>query len=272
MSTDYAPVQMTQEMVNNFLAQMESKGRGKASIDGYRRILMELYDYLPEGKELNDETGQNWLAHLEQRSLSPRTINVRISVWNSFMLYIARRGWQMDDFRNIEMGNQPELSREEYVRMLCTARQMEDERTYLLIKMLGGAGVHSQELPQLTVEAVEEGSMRLESHNQKTSRVLRLPALLRRELLKYAEAHSILSGPIFITSTGRPIGRGQMNRLILRVGQIAQVDEEKSNPRCLWKMYQVTQNKLWDDISQMQRDAYDKMLGAEQQQIDDSQL
>ena len=67
--------------------------------------------------------------------------------------------------------------------LLQAARTLEKERVYLLIKVLGGAGLRIQELPQLTAEAVRSGSVELRYHNDRCSRVLRLPGELREELL-----------------------------------------------------------------------------------------
>lgn len=267
MKAQYASVTITPERIRDFLAYMESKGRSRASVEGYRRILMELYEYLPEDKQLTADTAEAWRAHLEARDLLPRTLNVRISVWNSFMAWLGYRGWQMNDFQVVTDDDQPTLTREEYLRLLSAAKAIDDEKTYLIIKAMGGAGLHSQEMPQLTVEAIRAGVMQLNSHNSKASRTLRLPKLLQKEMLAYAKQKGITEGPLFVTATGRVLGRGQMNRLILRAGAAARVAEDRCNPRCLWKMYQDTQDRLWEQVSAEQRRLYDEQLAAEQRQI-----
>lgn len=78
-------------------------------------------------------------------------MNTRISVWNSFLRYLGRREWQIVDFEREVVKVQPRLSRTEYLRLLSAAKQLDKEKTYLLIKTLGGAGMRIQELPQLTL-------------------------------------------------------------------------------------------------------------------------
>ena len=66
------------------------------------------------------------------------------------------------------MTSRPELSRREYLRLLKTARIMKRERTYFLIKTICSTGVRVQQLPQVTVEAVEAGTAVVTGQLQKS--------------------------------------------------------------------------------------------------------
>ncbi len=68
---------------------------------------------------------------------------------NSFLLYMGKKEWQSSDFCRGLNDIQPELSRTEYKRLLQAAKLLGKERTYLLIKTMGGAGVRVQELLQI---------------------------------------------------------------------------------------------------------------------------
>ena len=50
---------------------------------------------------------------------------------------------------------QPELTRAEYLRLLKAAKLKKSERTYFIIKTICCGGVHVQEIPELTLEAVQ---------------------------------------------------------------------------------------------------------------------
>lgn len=54
------------------------------------------------------------------------------------------------DIRNV---SQPELSRAEYLHLLRTAKALDKEKAYLLVKLF------VQELPEMTAEAVREGKI-----------------------------------------------------------------------------------------------------------------
>ena len=255
---------LTAEMQEKFLDDLLGRGRSQVSLQEYRRTLTMLYGCLPENKTITAATGIWWKNLMEEQGFSPRTVNARISVWNSLMQYLGHRDWQVSDFTYVRDDVQPELSRTEYLRLLSTAKQLDQERVYLLIKTLGGVGLRVQELPQLTVEAVRKGTMRLQSRNGANSRILHLPAVLRGELLEYVDKEGITEGPVFATSGGKPLDRSNIWQCIKRVSRVARVSEEKATPRCLWKMYQSTQEGIQANITVLVEQAYERLLEQEQ--------
>ena len=254
---------MTLDMIDGYLEYLSGKGRGKSSLESYRRILIKLYDYL-SGEAIGAETGAAWKAYLERQGLLPATVDNRISIWNSFMKYLRHREWQIEDFYREKGSVQPELSRTEYLRLLSAAKQMGKEKAYLLIKTLGGAGMRIQELSQLTVEAVRRGMVELEYHNSRQKRVLYLPEGLRRELIDYVEREGILEGAVFCSSCGEPMARSNINYYIRSVSREARIGEKKATPRCLWKMYQNTCLGIRSNISVLIKQAYQRMVEEEQ--------
>lgn len=255
---------LTPELVEEFLKDLLDKGRSPASLQEYRRSLMSLYGRLPEGKSIDGDTGREWKKALESRGLGPRTVNARISVWNSLMQYLGHRDWQVGEFTRVGDDVQPELTRAEYLRLLGAAKQLEQGKAYLLIKTLGGAGMRMQELPQLTAEAVRRGTVRLESRNGMNTRILHLPAVLQGELLEYVDREGITEGPVFATSGGKSLDRSNVWQCIKRVSRDARVPEEKVNPRCLWKMYQSTREGIQANIAVLVEQAYERLLEQEQ--------
>ncbi len=259
---------MTPELIRDFIETLRKKNRGKNSLDSYQRILLSIYDWLPEDKTVDGTTGakrRKWL--LEEKGFSHRTVNTQMSALNSFFRYLGHREWQMDEFVRITGDVQPELSRTEYMRLLSAARQMGNEKTYLLIKTMGGAGVRVQEISQVTAEAVRQGSVRLDSHNGLRLRMMFIPKVLQKELMEYIEKEQIESGPVFITRDRKPLSRTTINHYISAVSGEARVDPEKATPRCLWKMYQSVQDGIEENIHVLIRQAYEEMMEKEQMSI-----
>lgn len=259
---------MTPELIRDFIETLRKKNRGKNSLDSYQRILLSIYDWLPEDKTVDGTTGakrRKWL--LEEKGFSHRTVNTQMSALNSFFRYLGHREWQMDEFVRITGDVQPELSRTEYMRLLSAARQMGNEKTYLLIKTMGGAGVRVQEISQVTAEAVRQGSVRLGSHNGLRLRMMFIPKVLQKELMEYIEKEQIESGPVFLTRDRKPLSRTTINHYISAVSGEARVDPEKATPRCLWKMYQNVQDGIEENIHVLIRQAYEEMMEKEQMSI-----
>ena len=259
---------MTPELIRDFIETLRKKNRGKNSLDSYQRILLSIYDWLPEDKTVDGTTGakrRKWL--LEDKGFSHRTVNTQMSALNSFFRYLGHREWQMDEFVRITGDVQPELSRTEYMRLLSAAKQMGNEKTYLLIKTMGGAGVRVQEISQVTAEAVRQGSVRLDSHNGLRLRMMFIPKVLQKELMEYIEKEQIESGPVFLTRDRKPLSRTTINHYISAVSGEARVDPEKATPRCLWKMYQSVQDGIEENIHVLIRQAYEEMMEKEQMSI-----
>ena len=258
---------LTPERIEDFLAALGGKGRSAGSLESYRRILMGLYDYLPPEKLLTADTAPAWKAWLEEEGFALRTVNARVSVLNSFYQHIGRKEWRLDDFFHSIDNVQPELTRAEYLRLLQAARRMGKEKSYLLIKTLGGAGLRIQELPQLTAEAVQNGSVGLASHNGMRRRVLRIPDTLQKELLAYMRREGIETGPVFVTPDGASLCRSSVYHYVSCVSQVARVPDGKANPRCLWKMYQTTCDGIRSNIALLAEQAYDRLLEEEQHAV-----
>ena len=258
---------LTPAMIDDYLEYLKEKGRSSSSLESYSRILKGIYEFLPEGKMIRGGTGAVWKSYMEGQGFSPVTVDCRISVWNGLVQYLGHREWQMEDFCR-EKGNiQPELSRTEYLRLLSAAKHLGKEKAYLLIKTLGGAGMRIQEIPQLTVEAVEKGVVELEYHNSRQKRRLHIPEGLQKELLNYTRREGILEGAVFQSPDGEAMARSSINYQINSVCRDARVDESKATPRCLWKMYQSTYMRIKESISILIDQAYQRIVEDEQMSV-----
>ena len=202
---DKEKIQLTEEIIGEFLDEMQDRGRKEGSLRNYRQVLTGLEEYLTPGKSVCSTTAEEWKAWMEEKGYSRRTVNARLSVLNSFLKYMGKREWQKTDFFEHSDTIQPELTRTEYMRLLKAAKLLHKEREYLLIKVMGGAGIRIQELENMTVEAVQEGMVKLESYHRKQYR--KLPGALRKELLAYAAREGIKSGPVFVARDGGPMVR-----------------------------------------------------------------
>ena len=255
-------IRLTPEIIEGYLQTLEKKGRNPASLQNYRGILTKLYEYLPEDKTVDKSTPDLWREWLGSQGYYARTINAHMSVINGLFSHLDRRDWQTKQYIRKLDDVQPELTRAEYMRLLRAAKHMGKERTYLLIKTLGGAGVRVQELPQITAESLSKDSISLFCHNCK--RVLYIPEALKQELRDYVKREGIREGPIFVTRDGVPLTRSSVWHCINRVGKEARVSEEKANPRCLWKMYQSTYAGIESNIAGLVAQAYNRMMEEEQ--------
>ena len=254
-------LRLTPADLETYLDSLSQQGRGRDTLATYRRNVHALYDELPEDKTVRPGTLDQWREELLEEGYSPRTVNVRISVANSLMAFLGRRDLQSVGALEVD-DVQPELTRTEYLRLLTTARALDKERLYLLVKLFGCTGIPLQELPRVTVEALTEGRVIVRSNG--VVQLLHLPDFLRKELLAYARREGTASGPIFHTKGGKPLGRTAVTDSIKQLCRDARVPEEKANPRCLKRLWQSTQDGIRTQIDLLVEQACDRLMEAEQ--------
>lgn len=249
---------ITEERIQDFLEELRRKNRSSETLENYRRGLAMLYAFLPE-KKLDASTWEAWKEEMLRQGFQPGTVNQRLSVLNSFLYYLGYRGWCGNDFVPVESRLQPELTRNEYKRLLSAAKILGKEKAYLLIKVIGGAGIGTRDLAYLTVEAVQKGSV-----GSRHSHPILLPEPLREELAAYMQRNGITTGPVFQTVSGRLIDRKNICSLISSVSADARVDPAKATPKCLLKMYEQTRKDIEEHISILAEQSYQRMLEEEQ--------
>lgn len=255
-------VPVTRQQIADYLASLQARGCVESSVRQYSRDLTLFYDFLPDGKEITRTTLAGWRAELLARGYAPRTINAAISAANSFFGWLGRREYQLPQQLEIPDDVQPELTRAEYLRLLSTARAMGKERAYLLVKVFANMDLAVRELPQLTVEAVEKGRVILPFNNVR--RIVHIPATLRDELKHYIRRTGILSGPVFVTRTGKRLNRTAVTAAVQGLAHDAQVSPEKCNPRCLRKLYQSTMAGIDASVRLLVEQTHDRLLEQEQ--------
>jgi len=69
---------------------------------------------------------------------------------------------------------------------------------------------------------------------------------------------------VFVTRSRRPLRRTQVTGDIQSLSGAARVAPEKCNPRCLRKLYLVTQAEIDRGVRLLAEQAYDRLLDTEQ--------
>lgn len=249
---------LSPELIEKYLDSLAQSGCMAETLKSYRRKLERLFQYLPSSKYILTGTLEAWRNSMMEQGYSNSTINICTSAANGLVSYCGHRELQIEKPLKRDQGIQPELTRNEYLRLLSTARALGKEREYLIIKVLGSTGVDLQNLPLLTVETARAKTTML------SSSLLFIPKCLRMELLDYAKRQGLSSGPIFVTKKGTAIRRTNITKLIQNLCKDAQVDEKKATPRCLKKLYQATQASIQASFSLLMEQTYDRLLETEQ--------
>lgn len=251
------------EQVDAYLNDLQTRGRTPETIRTYRRNLLLLFEALPESRQLDRRTLARWRDTMLEQGYTPRTVNVRLASANGFLDYLGLRDYQLPmQLKPAEDDIQPELTRNEYLRLLSVARTLDKGRTYFMVKVFVILGLTVHDLPKLTAEAVEKGVFTTSANRSR--QIIRIPNCLQAELLGYLQREGIRSGPVFCTRNGKPICRAAVTACIQQLSRDARVAPEKCNPRCLRKLCQSTRAGVQQSISLLVEQALDRMLEQEQ--------
>ena len=142
-----------------------------------------------------------------------------------------------------------ELSREEYARLVETARRLGRGRLSLLMETICATGIRVSEVRYITAEAVREG--RTEIALKGKIRTILLPGKLCRKLEKYARQKKITSGELFLTRSGRPMSRKQIWAEMKGVCRAAGVAPSKVFPHNLRHLFARCFYRVSRDVAKL---------------------
>ena len=256
---------LTPELIDNFVSHLKEQKYIKGTVERYERDLKQFYANLPEDKRIYRDTLANYREKMLADGYAPRTANLCISAANSLFRYLGLKEYQLDNQLRPQNENLPEITRSEYLRLLRTARALDRQCEYLLIKLFASTGITITEVPKVTVEAVEAG--RIETQPSNNKQVIRLPHCLQRELLDYTVQNGIYQGPIFLSRGGKTMSRTNITQKIHRICTMSGVPEEKGNPRCLKKLYQTTRAGIEANFDLLVEQAMERQMELEQESI-----
>ena len=231
-----------------FEGYLRAEEREPGTIEKYLRDVRAFAAWL-DGRALDKETAIAWKGHLIGMGYAPSTINSMLIAVNRFFRF---QRWEdlrvktMRIQRRIFRSRDRELTKEEYVRLIETARAQGKERLALLMETICATGIRVSEVRWITLEAARQG--RAEISLKGKIRTILLPAKLCRKLLKYAKERKIASGEIFLTGSGKSLSRRQIWREMKQLCALAGVEESKVFPHNLRHLFATVFYRACRDI------------------------
>ena len=180
------------------------------------------------------------------------TVNGKLTALDRLLAFL---GWEDCRVKHLRVQRQlfrdsaRELSREEYARLVETARRLGRGRLSLLMETICATGIRVSEVRYITAEAVREG--RTEIALKGKIRTILLPGKLCRKLEKYARQKKITSGELFLTRSGRPMSRKQIWAEMKGVCRAAGVAPSKVFPHNLRHLFARCFYRVSRDVAKL---------------------
>lgn len=244
------PRKITEETLAAFARQLGEEERSPATLEKYLREVRQFAAFLG-GREVTRELAAAWREELSARQ-SPATVNGKLTALDRLL---ASLGWEDCRVKHLRVQRQlfrdsaRELSREEYARLVETARRLGRGRLSLLMETICATGIRVSEVRYITTEAVREG--RTEIALKGKIRTILLPGKLCRKLEKYARQKKITSGELFLTRSGRPMSRKQIWAEMKGVCRAAGVAPSKVFPHNLRHLFARCFYRVSRDVAKL---------------------
>ena len=244
------PRKITEETLAAFARQLGEEERSPATLEKYLREVRQFAAFLG-GREVTRELAAAWREELSARQ-SPATVNGKLTALDRLLAFL---GWEDCRVKHLRVQRQlfrdsaRELSREEYARLVETARRLGRGRLSLLMETICATGIRVSEVRYLTAEAVREG--RTENALKGKIRTILLPGKLCRKLEKYARQKKITSGELFLTRSGRPMSRKQIWAEMKGVCRAAGVAPSKVFPHNLRHLFARCFYRVSRDVAKL---------------------
>ena len=220
---------MEDNCIDEFKGYLYCGERASATVQKYLGSVKRLKDYL-NGDKITKERLLEYREFLLTQHC-PQTVNVEISAINAYLKF-----FKMDQMclkllriqREVFLPENREITKDDYQKLLVTAKQHGKERLYFIMMTLAGTGIRISELKYITVEAITCGKAKIRMKGK--TRTVLLPNKLCRMLGKYAKRKGIQSGHIFRTRSGKTVDRSNICHEMKEISEEAGVRKEKVFP------------------------------------------
>ena len=201
---------ITSEMLEQFQSYLKNEEKESSTIAKYLHNVQVFVGWLGE-KEITKEKLTGYKEYLIEKKYNPKTINGILSAINKFLTFVGQSELKVKYLRiqrQLFRNSNRELTQAEYLKLINKAQELGKERLSLLMQTICATGIRVSELKYITVETVKAGKAEISLKGK--IRTILLTGKLCKKLLKYAKHKKITSGEIFITRSGRGLGRKQI--------------------------------------------------------------
>lgn len=241
---------INEKSINSYLNWLYQNEKSGQTIEKYRRFLFRFSAYL-DTDIFGKEELITWKSQLKCR-YSPVTVNGAIASLNGYLKYM---GWSDAVINYLRIKKcafcpeQKELKREDYASLVLAAKRKGNERLAMILQTVCSTGIRISELQYVTVDSVEKRRMMVECKGK--VRMVFFPSKLCKCLKQYCQKQGIRSGKIFITRSGNVIDRSNIWREMKKLGEDANVSDDKIYPHNLRHLFARVYYDQEKDLSRL---------------------
>ena len=237
----------TMNELQAFEKHLRENEKSPATIEKYLRDARAFLRWL-DGRKPTKELTVCYKEGLTER-YEAASVNSMLAGVNSYLSFSGRADCRVKPLRvqrTLFGSEERELSREEYARLVRAAG---GAQIGVVMQTICGTGIRVSELRHITAEAGREG--RAAVRNKGKTRVILIPAALRRLLLGYMKKAGVTTGSVFLSKSKTPLDRSTVWRRMKALCERAGVDPRKVFPHSLRHLFARAFYSADKDISRL---------------------
>ena len=243
---------ITKKHIDNYMDYLYEQEKSKATIKKYRIDLEKLCSFVA-GKKLTKSLIIAYKDYLrKEKKYKTSSINSFLVAANRFFDYMEWYDLKVKTFkvqRETFVPEHRELSKGDYKRLIQAAAGQGKKKIGMVIQTICATGIRVSELSDITVSAVKRGGVSI--YNKGKERQVLLSRDVQLKLLQYIRKNGIKCGPVFQTSSGKPLDRTYIWREMKKLCESAGVDDSKVFPHNLRHLFARTFYNLYKDIAKL---------------------
>lgn len=199
---------ITDELLKRYEQYLYEDEKSPATIQKYMSDLGKLNSFL-NGREITKQLMIQYKEYLrEEKRYKTSSINSYLVAANRFFEYMNWYGLKVKTYKIQQetfIPEERELTKEEYKRLVRTAKNSGKVRIGMIIQTICATGIRVSELSAITVLAVKRGTAIIRCKGKE--RQILISRELQVKLLRYIRKQGIKNGFVFQTSNGKAVDR-----------------------------------------------------------------
>lgn len=239
------------QTLSDFRSFLIREEHALATIEKYVRDVKLFLEWNQESV-ITKERVIGWKNTLIDSKYSVTSINSMLASLHCYFRYIQIDGCNVKYLRiqrKVFRDENRDLNKQDYQKLIDTARKKRNERLALVIETIGATGIRVSELKYITMEAVKENQAVISLKGK--VRTILIPQKLSKKLLFYAKREKIINGEIFITRNGTSFSRKQIWAEMKKICKEAGVESKKVFPHNVRHLFARMFYKASKDIARL---------------------
>lgn len=242
-------VQRMKDSLVEYQRYLENMELSVSTVYIYMRYARQFVEFAGE-REITKALVREYRNFLEEKQYKPSTMNLSVIAVNCFLKYCGKSECVLKTVRiQRRQSLNNVLTKSDYQRLLQYAREIGDEKYFLLMRTLATTGIRVSELSGITVETLVYGYTQIMSKGK--VREIYIPDNLSAGLKNYCEKRSICKGAVFQGNRGTPISRGAVWKMLKHIADMAGVQRNKVYPHSFRHFFAQSYMNYYSNIFEL---------------------